>query len=229
MDIGNLIGLIMLVAVLCLSWRRYRRYQQQQQQKLIAEYRFHPAIMRKVQQRYPHLDAGDLVMVEEALRDYFRMCLRGGRQAVAMPSQVVDVAWHEFILFTRAYQAFCQQALKRFLHHTPTEAMLSRRTAQGAIKRAWRLACAIQNQHPAISTPMPLIFAIDERLNIEDGFRYYPNCDQRPGNDGYCTSHIGCSSGCSGDSWHNDNDRGNSWWNNDSSSDGGDSGGCGGD
>ncbi len=47
-----------------------------------------------------------------------------------MPSQVVDDAWHEFILFTRAYQQYCNKALGRYLHHTPAEAMDSPTIAQ---------------------------------------------------------------------------------------------------
>jgi len=38
-----------------------------------------------------------------------------------MPSEIVYVAWHEFLLFTREYQVFSQKAMGRFLHHTPTE------------------------------------------------------------------------------------------------------------
>lgn len=36
-----------------------------------------------------------------------------------MPSQVTDDLWHEFILCTRHYDAFCRRAFGGFLHHTP--------------------------------------------------------------------------------------------------------------
>ncbi|MOA66413.1 hypothetical protein D3C78_1931600 [compost metagenome] len=65
---------------------------------------------------------------------------------------------------------------------------------------------------------LPLLFAIDALLNIEDGYRYSLNCQDRSSplyGDGYCAGHIGCGGSC------------------DSGSDGGDSGdgggGCGGD
>ena len=35
------------------------------------------------------------------------------------PSKKVDKAWHEFLLFTREYEAFCQERYGRFLHHDP--------------------------------------------------------------------------------------------------------------
>lgn len=76
---------------------------------------------------------------------------------VAMPSQVVDDGWHEFILFTRSYKSFCKKALGRFLHHTPTEAMRTPTSAQEGIKRAWRLACAKENNNPGKPNRLLLI------------------------------------------------------------------------
>ena len=131
------------------------------------------------------------------------MCSTGKRRMVAMPSQVVvDDAWHEFILFTRSYRTFCRKALGRFLHHTPTEAMSISSLAQEGIKRAWRLACAKKSISPSNPTRLPPIFAIDSVLNIPNGFIYSLNCQDRNSaayGDGYCVGHIGCSSGCAGD------------------------------
>lgn len=38
------------------------------------------------------------------------------------PSKKVDKAWHEFIMFTREYAAFCEGRYGRFIHHDPYEA-----------------------------------------------------------------------------------------------------------
>lgn len=35
------------------------------------------------------------------------------------PSHIVDMAWHEFILFTKYYAAFCESNFGRFVHHHP--------------------------------------------------------------------------------------------------------------
>jgi hypothetical protein len=78
-------------------------------------------------------------LVMMGLKQYFQVCNLAGKQFVSMPSQVVDDAWHEFILFTRQYQIFCKGAFGRFLHHVPADAMPSRTTAQDGIKRAWKL------------------------------------------------------------------------------------------
>jgi hypothetical protein len=37
-----------------------------------------------------------------------------------VPSVPVDVAWHAFILHTRAYTDFCESAYGGYLHHDPT-------------------------------------------------------------------------------------------------------------
>ncbi len=37
------------------------------------------------------------------------------------PSNIVDLAWHELILFTRFYEKFCKKHYSRFIHHTPSK------------------------------------------------------------------------------------------------------------
>ena len=170
-------------------------------ERFIDDYRFPPGVRGRVAKRYPHLTDEQLDLVFRALRDYFHLSRKAGRRLLAMPSQVVDVAWHEFILFTRNYQEFCRSALGRFLHHTPTEAMPDRTVASAGIKRTWRLACLRDGMDPKTATAVPLLFAIDGRLGIEDGFRYVLNCMHMFGAanaNSYCASHIGCGSGCGG-------------------------------
>ena len=141
----------------------------------------------------------------DALREYFHLCRKAGKRLLSMPSQVVDVAWHEFILFTRNYQVFCQSALGRFLHHTPAEAMATPTTASEGIRRTWRLACLRGGIDPKAATAVPLLFAIDGRLGIPDGFDYVLNCTLLHDRGArYCASDIsasgcgGCGGGCSG-------------------------------
>ena len=181
----------------------YSKLKVKKQLSYIKKYHFHKSIRNKIKNKYPHIDEAQTHLVFRALRDYFWMCNKGKRNMVAMPSQVVDDGWHEFILFTRSYKKFCQKALGRFLHHTPTEAMRTPTLAQEGIKRAWRLACAKENINPGDPAKLPLIFAIDSMLNIPNGFKYSLNCkdeNSAKSGDGYCAGHIGCSSGCVGDS-----------------------------
>lgn len=177
-----------------------------QQLAFIENYEFHPSLRKKVSEKYPHLTEKQVSLVFDGLRTYFHICNKAKRKMVAMPSQVVDVAWHEFIVFTRAYEQFSKKAIGRFLHHTPTEAMSSPTVAHEGIKRAWRLSCAKENINPKTPTKLPLLFAIDTQLEIEGGFKYLLNCKDQThvgsngSSGGYCAGHIGCASGCGGDS-----------------------------
>jgi len=187
------LAVIGIIGVILIKTRRAS------QRTFIAGYRLHPMLSGKVRSAYPHLDEREVGLVFDALRDYFHICNLEERKMVAMPSQVVDIAWHEFILSTRSYEAFCRKAIGRYLHHTPTEVMKTPIVAQEGIKRAWRLACAREGISPTEPDRLPLLFAIDGMLNIPDGYRYDLDCKSDAGR-GYCAGDIGCTSGCSGDS-----------------------------
>ncbi|HYN38871.1 MAG TPA: hypothetical protein VES39_06450 [Rhodospirillales bacterium] len=185
--------------------------------RFIDKYRFPQRVWEKLSAQYPNLTETDVQQVEFALRDYFQICNGAGRRMISMPSQAVDVAWHEFILFTREYAQFCKRALGRFLHHTPAEAMSTQTQATMGIKRAWRLACARERISPRTPERLPRLFALDASLGIPDGFRYALNCVASAGAaQVFCASHIGCASGCGGEAGSS------------SDGDGGD-GGCGGE
>lgn len=169
------------------------------QLKYIEQYYFHKGIRRKLSQKYPQLSEQQLDMVFQGLRDYFRICHQARNRMLSMPSQVIDDAWHEFILSTRLYEKFCNKALGRFLHHTPAEAMPTPTLAKAGIKRSWRLACALEQINPKKPTRLPLIFAMDGLLNIDNGFIYQLDCKKNAAG-GYCAGHIGCCSGCGGSS-----------------------------
>jgi hypothetical protein len=102
----------------------------------IDSYVFPERIIRKVHEQYPHLNDEQLAQVAKGLREFFHIVVHSRRRMVSMPSQAVDTAWHEFILFTREYQEFCSKALGRFLHHTPAESMSSPTVAQAGIRVA---------------------------------------------------------------------------------------------
>ena len=88
-------------------------------EKFIRSYMFPPGVFEKFAKARPGLEVKDQQLVARALRQFFLAYHKSGYRRVAMPSQVVDDLWHEFILFTREYRAFCDYAFGRFLHHTP--------------------------------------------------------------------------------------------------------------
>ena len=160
-------------------WLYHRSAARKRRTDFIDRFAFHPAVINKFREVRPDLHPEQEEQVFAALRDYFHLCNRAGRRMVSMPSQVVDDAWHAFILFTRSYQLFCRSAFGRFLHHTPAEAMSSPTQAGEGLKRAWRLACEGEDINPRKPARLPLLFAIDADLKIENGFFYTPNC--KPG------------------------------------------------
>ena len=144
----KILGLVLLLALIIgvvVIWRRARRKQGEQ---FIDAYPYQRFLDERLAEKRPELTPAQRQMVFDGLKEYFHLCNLAGRSMVAMPSQVVDDAWHEFILSTRQYKRFCDQALGRFLHHTPAEAMRSPTEAQEGIKRAWRLACAAMASTP---------------------------------------------------------------------------------
>jgi hypothetical protein len=151
-----------------------------------------------------------------------------------MPSQVADDLWHEFILYTKNYQQFCQRAFGRFLHHTPAVVLSKDQQGNAGIRRCWYYACQEENINPRRPSRLPLLFALDSKLAIPNGFVYVANCSgfQRQSKDGsntYCGAEL--ASGCGGG---DNSDFGISGSNGDGSgsdgsgSDGGGSDGCGG-
>lgn len=184
---------------LYLTYKIYRIREIKKREVYIDNYTFPKRISQSLLATYPHLKQNDLDLIIKGLREYFHICNIAGKTMVSMPSQVVDVAWHEFILFTRKYESYCHQALGRFLHHTPAEAMKSKTIAQESIKVAWKIACNRENINANTPTKLPLLFALDSLLQIEDGFKYSLDCTAKNGT-AYCGGDIGCSSGCAGDS-----------------------------
>ena len=59
--------------------------------------------------------------VPKALREVLRFLILVSRKESGQltPSHRVDLAWHEFILCTRAYHEFCEAYFGRFIHHYP--------------------------------------------------------------------------------------------------------------
>ena len=157
-------------------------------------------LFEKLRAKHPQLTLKDCQLVAQALRQFFLAYLRGGRQAVSMPSQVVDGLWHEFILYTRNYGTFCSNAFGRFMHHTPAAVMGGDKRSNAGLRRCWWLCCRAENINPKQPTRLPLLFAIDSKLAIVGGFSYVPDCGPQKAKAGdggaaiYCGGDFGSSS-----------------------------------
>ena len=189
----------------------------------------------KLMAQYPQLSVRDTELVLHGLRQFFIAYLRSKRQFVAMPSKVVDAAWHEFILHTRGYEQWCHAAFGSLLHHSPAEVLGRDPKRNSGLRRAWFWACKEESIDPGAPTRLPLLFALDKKFAIAGGFTYVPNCrdiNNKAGSDAYCGTSFGdgggggCGGGGDGSS-----DGSFSFSSDSGGSDGGSScgGGCGGD
>jgi len=205
--------------------------------RVIRAYPFPGFLRDKLRAAHPQLDEAALRNVERGLRQFFIASAQADGRFVAMPSKVVDALWHEYILYTRGYEAFCRKAFGRLLHHTPAEALPpgkkpgSRQAQQFAgLRRAWYWSCKEEAIDPRKPSRLPLLFALDSSLAIAGGFAYVPDCSLlgagrgTDGNTTHCGTSFGCGSSCgsggSGDSGSSDGSS--------CGGDGGGGGGCGG-
>lgn len=151
----------------------WRQVQRARRGDFIRRYMFPPGLLAKLRQRYPHFRAREEQYTARALRRFFLAYLHGAFAPVAMPSRVADELWHEFILYTREYERFCRQAFGRFLHHAPAAVMTPQaRERNAALRRTWWHTCLDENIDPRKPTRLPLLFALDAKLGVADGFTY---------------------------------------------------------
>ena len=130
-----------------------------------------------LRKRRPELSLKDCQLVSHALRQFFLAYLKSGCKFVAMPSQVADDLWHEFILYTKNYDLFCRRAFGRFLHHTPAVVLSTAQQNNTGLRRCWWFTCREENINPREPTRLPLLFALDAKLKLADGFHYVADCN----------------------------------------------------
>ncbi len=221
---------LLLIVITSTLWRRQMALRRD---AYIRNFTLPQGLFDRLRQQHPHLTLKDCQLVAHGLRQFFLAHLKSRRQYVSMPSQVTDDLWHEFILYTRNYQAFCQKAFGRFFHHTPAVVLSGARQSNAGLRRCWWYVCREENINPRAPTRMPLLFALDAKLHIPGGFHYVADCNviRRQGaNDSsgvtvYCGGDFSSDSFDGGTGGFGDADAGDGSGSGDA---GGDAGGCGG-
>ncbi len=213
---------LVLVVICGFLWRLLRKAQRN---AYIRSFSLPPGLYEKLILRHPHLTLKDCQLVGKGLRQFFLAYHNGGYRSVSMPSQVADDLWHDFILYTRHYQLFCDQAFGRFLHHSPAAVLSSKKDSNEGLRRCWVQVCKEELIDPRQPTRLPLLFALDSKLAITDGFHYTTDCSGLKRNDKDGTADSGAVVYCGGDFSSSSIDGGTSGFD---GGDGGDGGGCGG-
>ena len=196
--------------------------------QFVREARLPGFLVTKLRNTHPHLSAREADLVLHGLRQFFLAHLRSGFRFVAMPSRVVDDAWHEFILHTRGYENWCHTAFGKLLHHTPAEVLGRDPKRNDGLRRTWYWACKEESIDPRTPARLPLLFALDRKLGIAGGYSYVPDCrdiDRQSGSGTHCGTSFGEEGGFASDG------SADSFGGCESGSDGGgdSGGGCGGD
>jgi len=219
--------LVFAAVVLALSFALlWRRQVVLRREAYIRGFTLPLGLFERLTKRHPTLTLKECQLVAHGLRQFFLAYLKSGKQFVSMPSQVADDLWHEFILFTRHYQMFCRHAFGGFMHHTPAVVLTSERQSNTGLRRCWWHVCVEENINPHAPTRLPLLFALDTKLNVPNGFRYVPDCKgvRRQQDDAPSVGVVYCGGDFASDGFDGGTDGFG-----DASSDGGASGdGCGG-
>ena len=143
-----------------------RRAELERRRLYIESYSFPRALREKLAARADlHLSDSQISLVLDGLRSWFVACLYADGKTLGMPSKAVDVAWHEFILMTREYQSFCDEAFGYYLHHSPEETMDE---SMPAALRRTLLTSERELMVPGY-VGVPFLFALDSQLGIPDG------------------------------------------------------------
>jgi hypothetical protein len=165
-----------VVVSLTLVYRLWARHRNLRREQYIRNFTLPRGLFEKLRLTQPQLSLKECQLVAQGLRQFFLTYHKSGYQRVSMPSQVVDDLWHAFILYTRHYQTFCDEAFGQFLHHTPAVVLGGEREGNAGLRRCWWYACKEENINPNQASRLPLLFALDAKLNIANGFRYAPDC-----------------------------------------------------
>jgi hypothetical protein len=152
--------------------RSSRRQAELERRRVYIESYSFPSALREKLEGHPDLDvsATQISLVLDGLRTWFVACLYADGKTLGMPSRAVDIAWHEFILMTREYQSFCDEAFGYYLHHSPEETM------DEAMPAGLRRTLTTLERDPALPgyIGIPFLFALDGELGIEDGQKWTP-------------------------------------------------------
>ena len=118
--IASLIAFLVVATLLAIIVARiWHRLGRRRREAFIDSYPYGKFLDQRLSAQRPELSPEQREQVFDGLRDYFHLCNTAGQRMVAMPSQAVDDAWHEFILFTRQYEQFCRNVFGRWLLRQP--------------------------------------------------------------------------------------------------------------
>src|SRR5215213_2722866 len=128
----------------------------------IESYAFPSGLKVKLREELGDSRSADIAL--EGLRAWYLACLYADGELIGMPSKAVDVAWHEMILRTREYHAFCERAFGGYLHHSPDS------TLEAPMSLILPSTLKLVDEH---DLPM-VLFTADADVGMADGSEWKP-------------------------------------------------------
>lgn len=77
-------------------------------------------LTKRIVAEHPEIDTAMAERILEQTLGFLQLCALSKNGGHA-PSDMVDIGWHTFILYTREYAELCQRIAGRFIHHCPTD------------------------------------------------------------------------------------------------------------
>src|SRR4029450_11834373 len=75
------------------------------------------------------------------------------------------------------YAASSPPPFGRFLPPTPAVVLTEHRKSNEGLRRVWWYCCKYENIDPVRPSRLPLLFALDSKLKVANGFVYQPDCE----------------------------------------------------
>jgi hypothetical protein len=161
----------------------------------VNAFEFPSGVRQRFTLQHGEIPTEEVGQVEAATRQWFRVVARRPKGRLSVPSVAVDDLWHELVLHTGEYAAFCHSAFGRVLPHVSESAVTS--TGSAANRSTLLLATLDLARRDEGCGPqqLPLLFRVDQEVRIAGGRRYLADCGGRgqcfpvPGS--VCLQHLG--------------------------------------
>lgn len=116
LPLGQFYLAVFLVLLFAVTVNALENREWNMQKMALAAWKFDDAYLKVVLQQNPDLTEVDVIEAFELLRQFFYVCWKDGTRSLAVPSQLVDQCWLEFIHDSRNYMKFCDSVFGYYLH-----------------------------------------------------------------------------------------------------------------
>lgn len=145
-----------------LVWRNWRFAWQQQRLSFILQTPIPSILWQNALFKDYTLTVQQKSWISTALQDFFILHLLHPKQSFTMPSIMVDNLWHAFILDSKCYSDYCQNAFGNYFHHIPNYQFDDKN--HDKLLFTWQESCRLHNILPDNPQQLPRLFLVDKLL-----------------------------------------------------------------